>query len=179
MQTARKRSETATDASKKPKKHKEPDGDERGDRDEALKPKKKTVSQKSKKADQREALAHSLEAIHRVVLVDEAISKLKLWFSEQIFSTLVESLCCNGELIEDLVEYHWSSYVRLYSENGKKEDPFLAFQFDWHQHCSALLLKEKYELSEVSLDALTYQSVSYKKQMVGVLQINWISCANQ
>ena len=44
MQTARKRTETATNVSKKPKKCKEPDGDGRGDRDEAWKPKKKTVS---------------------------------------------------------------------------------------------------------------------------------------
>ena len=81
MQTARKRTETTANASKKPKKHKKPDGDGRGDRDEALKPKKKTVSRKSKKADQREAFACSLEAIHHVVLIDEAVSELKLQFS--------------------------------------------------------------------------------------------------
>ena len=89
MRTARKRTETATNASKKPKKRKEPDEDGRADRDEASKPKKKTVSRKSKKVNQWEALAHSLEAIHRVVLVDEAVSKLKLRFSEQSLGNLV------------------------------------------------------------------------------------------
>ena len=128
MRTARKKTEAATDVNKKPKKRKEPDGDGRGDRNEASKPKKKTVSQKAKKTDQREALARSLEAIHRVVLVDEAASKLKLRFSEQSLGNLAELLCSNGELMEDLVEYHQSNFVRLYSENGKKKDPFLAFQ---------------------------------------------------
>ena len=149
MRTARKRTETATNASKKPKKRKEPHGDGRGD---SSKPKKKTVSRKSKKADQREALARSLEAIHRVVLVDEGVSELKLRFSEQSLRNLVESLCTNGELMEDVVEYHRSSFVRLYLENGMKKDPFLAFQFDWHRNCSALLLEEKHELAELSLD---------------------------
>ena len=160
MRTARKKTEAATDVNKKPKKRKEPDGDGRGDRDEASKPKKKTVSQKSKKTDQREALARSLEAIHRVVLVDEAASELKLRFSEQSLGNLAESLCSNGELMEDLVEYHRSSFVRLYSENGKKKDPFLAFQFDWHRSCSTLLLEEKYELAELSLDKTSCTKVS-------------------
>ena len=55
---------------------------------------------------------------------------------------LVESLCSDGELMEDLVEYYQSSFVRLYSENGKKKDLFLAFQFDRHRNCSSFLLEE-------------------------------------
>ena len=86
------------------------------------------------------------------MLVDEAVSELKLWFHEQSLSNLVESLCNNGELVEELVEYHQSNFVRLYLENGKKKDPFLTFQFDWHRNCSALLLEEKHELAELSLD---------------------------
>ena len=124
MRTARKKTEAATYAYRKPKKRKEPDEDRQGDRDEDSKPKKKIVSRKSKKTDQLEALAHSLEAINRVVLVDEVASELKLRFSEQSLGNLVESLCSNGELMEDLVEYYRSSFVRLYSENGKKKDPF-------------------------------------------------------
>ena len=37
MRTARKKTEAATDVNKKPKKRKEPDGDGRGDREEASK----------------------------------------------------------------------------------------------------------------------------------------------
>ena len=47
MRTAKK-TEAATDVNKKPKKRKEPDGDGRGDREEASKPKKKTIRQRYK-----------------------------------------------------------------------------------------------------------------------------------
>ena len=86
MQAARKRTESATNL--KSKKRKKLDGDRRarGDKSKAAgssKPKKKTVSRKSKKDDKWQALAHSLEAIHQVVLVDEAVSEIKLRFHEQ------------------------------------------------------------------------------------------------
>ena len=86
------------------------------------------------------------------MLVDEAVRKLKLRFHEQSLGNLVESLCNNGELVEELVEYHWSSFARLYLENGKKKDPFLTFQLDWHRNCSALLLEENmnFSLNETS-----------------------------
>ena len=145
MQAARKRTEAATNSMSRKRKKLDGDGQDRGYKSEASrssKPKKKTVNHKSKKDDKRQALAHSLEAIHQVVLVDEAVRELKLRFHEQSLGNLVESLCNNGELVEELVEYHWSSFAKLYLENGKKKDPFLTFQFNWHRNCSALLLEE-------------------------------------
>ena len=40
---SKKKTEAATDVNKKPQKRKEPDGDGRGEREEASKPKKKTI----------------------------------------------------------------------------------------------------------------------------------------
>ena len=133
MREARKRTEAATNSKLKKRKKLDGDGRARGDKSEASgssKSQKKTVSRKSKKDDKWQALAHSLEAVHRVVLVEEAVSKLELRFYEQSLSNLVESLCNNSELVEELVEYHRNNFVRLCLENGKKKDPFLTFQFD-------------------------------------------------
>ena len=76
------------------------------------------------------------------------------------YGSVNKALVSDGELMEDLVEYYRSSSVRLYSENGKKKDLFLAFQFDWHRNCSALLLEEKYELAELSLNKTSCTKVS-------------------
>ena len=112
---------------------------------------KKKTRQKPNKAE-REAFSHSLQVINRIVLVDEATSKLKSCFSERSLNKLVESLCSNNTLMEELVEYYRGVFVRLYCENGIKKDSFLFFQFHWYQNCSALLLEEKYELTELSLN---------------------------
>ena len=62
--------------------------------------------------------------------------------------------------MEKLVQYYRSIFVRLYSENGIKKDSFLFFQFHWHQNCSALLLEEKYELTELRLNKTCCTNVS-------------------
>ena len=78
MQAARKRTEAATNSKSKKHKKLDLDGQDRWDKSVASgssKPKKKTVNRKSKKDDKRQALALSLEAINRVVLIDKAVRK--------------------------------------------------------------------------------------------------------
>ena len=84
---------------------------------------KKKTRQKPNKAE-REAISYSLQVINRTVLVDKATSELKSCFSEQSLNKLVESLCSNNTLMEELVEYYRGVFVRLYGENGIKKDSF-------------------------------------------------------
>ena len=156
----RQRKSESTKENKNPRKNLgkcKSDGDGR-DRTEVSKPKKERTCQKLK-TDQ-EALVDSLETINQVVLIDETASELKSRFSECNLGALVESLCTNDELMKELVEYHRSAFVRLYSENGKKKDSFLVFEFHWHQNCSTLLLEEKYKLTELSLDKTSCANAS-------------------
>ena len=66
---------------------------------------KKKTYQKPNKAE-REAISYSLQVINPTVLVDEATSELKSRFSERSLNKLVESLCSNDTLMEELVEYY-------------------------------------------------------------------------
>ena len=65
--------------------------------------------------------------IEQCRLVDEATSEFKSRFSERSINKLVESLCSNDTLMEELVEYYRGVFVRLYCENGIKKDSFLFF----------------------------------------------------
>ena len=113
--------------------------------------KKTKVSRKLTKTNW-ENVAHSLEDIDLVVLTDEVTGELKLHFTERSLSELVTLLCCNDELLKQIVEYHRNMFIQLYLKNGKKKDPFLYFQIEWHQNCSALLLEEAYELTEIGFN---------------------------
>jgi len=40
----------------------------------------------------------------------------------------------------------------LYEQCAKKKDKFITFQFQWHQHCSILKVKDTTDLAKLSLD---------------------------
>ena len=41
----------------------------------------------------------------------------------------------------------------MYENSYKKKDKFIAFQFQWHQQCSILLVKNASDLAQLNLDS--------------------------
>ena len=71
-------------------------------------------------------------------------------------------------LLTDIISFHHQCFATLYTDCKKGPDPFVRFQFQWHNHCSALLLSREYSLSDIDLVELPSAPVS-------VVRSNWLS----
>ena len=121
----------------------------------------KGKTNKKLKKDDRESIARSLQELNLVVLTDEVTSQLKVQHGERSLIKLVDLLCVNEVLFKELLECHRSMFIHLYLETGKKKDAFLNFQIKWNNHCSVMLLEEKYRITEIDLDPQLSTSLEF------------------
>ena len=67
---------------------------------------------------------------------------------------LASSLLENGKLLNDVRLFHHHCFAALYTECNKGADPFIRFQFQWYNYCSAFLLSREHSVSEIELEEL-------------------------
>lgn len=54
---------------------------------------------------------------------------------------------------------HHDSFALLYSECKQQKNSFMQFQLQWHYHCSAFLLEEKFTLVAINLEESAHASL--------------------
>ena len=72
-----------------------------------------------------------------------------------------------------IVNFLRNGFVNLYEQCAKKKDKFITFQFQWHQQCSILLVKDTTDLAKLSLDpkdATTISRIETRHQWVSFYQ---------
>ena len=57
--------------------------------------------------------------------------------------------------MNEIIVFHRHYFAALYTYCKKGPDPFLQFQFQWYDHCSALLLSKQHSISEIGLEELS------------------------
>jgi len=62
--------------------------------------------------------------------------------------------------VEDILTNHQKHFGELYLKCKQEVDPYLQFQLQWHQYCSAFLLSRTYPLSAIKLNESTEQSIA-------------------
>ena len=58
------------------------------------------------------------------------------------------------ELLNEIIVFHRHYFAALYTSCKKGQDPFMRFQFQWYDHCSALLLSKQHSISEIGLEEI-------------------------
>jgi len=91
---------------------------------------------------------------HRIIT-----DKLKEEQTLRNWSTLPQVFLENVELLDEIIAFHRYYFATLYIGCKKGPDPFMRFQFQWHDHCSSLLLSEQHSLSEIGLEELPSASI--------------------
>ena len=72
-----------------------------------------------------------------------------------------------------IVGFLKSVFANLYERCAKNQDKFIAFQFQWHQYCSILLVKDTTDLAKLNLDSedsTTITRVESRQQWVSFYQ---------
>ena len=67
---------------------------------------------------------------------------------------LASSLLENDKLLNDIILFHCHCFAALYIECKNSADPFIWFQFQWYNYCSAFLLSREHSVSEIELEEL-------------------------
>ena len=73
-----------------------------------------------------------------------------------------------------IVGFLKNAFANLYERCAKKKDKFIAFQFQWHQYCSILLVKDTTDLAKLNLDSedsTTITRVETRQQWVSFYQV--------
>ena len=77
---------------------------------------------------------------------------------------LATTLCCEGQTLTDIVEYHHNLFVELYGQCNKvRKNSFVQIQIDWKKYCSAFLLED--DLSLQTIGVVEDHSVSDIRQV--------------
>ena len=138
-------------------------------KDVAVKNSKKWT-RKALSKKEREKLIKCLNEVNPKVLTALANSKLckQSSFSETLIN-LVDSLIADDhQLAEDIVNNHQKNLCVFYVKCKQEVDPYLQFQLQWQQYCSAFLLSKTYPLNfEKSVE-----------QSVAAIRLQWLDFCN-
>ena len=138
-------------------------------------PAKKARRQKSATKKERERLTKEL---HNLPLYPIATYCLDVTRSKLVShdNPLVKEFALSFEPMDVLfiVNFLRNGFVNLYEQCAKKKDKFITFQFQWHQHCSILLMiQDTTGLAKLSLDpkdATTISRIEARQQWISFYQ---------
>ena len=130
-------------------------------------PKKRSRKVLSKK--ERESLVKCVSNVDTVVLTAVINSKLceQSYFSENLTKLADTLFADNLKLVEDIITNHQAHFGELYLKCKKGVDPYLRFQLQWQQYCSAFLLSRSYPLSSINLE-------KYAERSVAAVRMQWL-----
>ncbi|XP_065904795.1 uncharacterized protein [Dysidea avara] len=111
----------------------------------------------------RETLQSSLKSIDTTILVQEAVARIREEFDSES-SSLVNELCAEQQLLQELVEFHRDTFVALHIECKKEKNSQLKFQLRWLSLCSTFLLEEQYSLADINLEESTHPVLTELRQ---------------
>ena len=90
-------------------------------------------------------------------------------------NSVVKVLCENDYHLKDIMVHHRKAFAELYLQCKKGVDPFLRFQLQWHQHCSAYLLARSYPLSWINMnETLESSLVTTRTQWLDFCEANGV-----
>ena len=130
-------------------------------------PKKRTRKVLSKK--ERENFVKCVNNVDTSVLTTVVSNKLReqSYFSENL-TKLVDTLFAdNHKLVEDILTNHRAHFGELYLKCKHEVDPYLKFQLQWQQYCSAFLLSRSYSLNSINLE-------KYAEESVAAVRMQWL-----
>jgi len=118
-------------------------------------PAKKPRESKVMNRKERDCLKVSIISLNPSIFHGVIADKFKVeqTLSEKL-KQLASSLLENIELLNEIILFHHHCFAALYTECKKGPDPFIRFQFQWYNHCSAFLLSRQHSLSEIELKEL-------------------------
>ena len=101
------------------------------------------------------------------MLSDIVYTKLSEQCLPNHLQKFADALWSDEMLTQDILLHHRNRFSELHTQCKQKIDPFLQFQLQWHQHCSAFLLSRSYSLATINLE-------EHAQQLVATIRIRWL-----
>ena len=100
----------------------------------------------------RQGLLKSLKRVELNNLRAEIRTAVEEQFTDSSLCEFINELFKEEEPMMEIVRQHRENFVLLYGECKRQKNSFMRFQLQWHYHCSAFLLEEKFTLADINLD---------------------------
>lgn len=132
-----------------------------------VKAKKRTRKVLTKR--ERENLVRHVSEMDPLILTAVTNAKLheQSFFSDALVHLVDILFADHHHLVEDILKNHQKHFGELYFKCKQEVDPYLQFQLQWQQYCSAFLLSRAYPLSAINLDESAEQEVA-------AIRMNWL-----
>jgi len=108
----------------------------------------------------RSDLMKFLHCLDAKILVEEMQRDIMEHFADGKLNKFASELLENDKFMLEIATHHREAFVCLYGKCKMLKNPRMEFQRQWHIHCSAFLLEERYTLAEINLDTSDSQNAS-------------------
>lgn len=117
-------------------------------------PAKKTRRRKMATKKEREHLVKEVRAFSLNELTTICLDATRFKLTEHVNPLVKEfAMAFEPSDIFFIVKCLRSLFAEVYEDCHKKKEKFIAFQFQWHQQCSILLVKNTTDLAQLNLDS--------------------------
>ena len=122
---------------------------------------------------ERESIFDYLNSVEDSVMMGAVRNRLQEQSFPENLNGVVKVLCDNDHNLKDILAHHRKTFAELYLQCKKGVDPFLRFQLQWHQQCSAYLLARSYPLSAINMnETLEHSLVTTRMQWLDFCEAN-------
>ena len=128
-------------------------------RNETVKQKRRKPAVKAMPKKKRQEMLKSVGSVQLNSFQVEVRKAVEEQFADSNFCAFISELFKEEEPIMQILRQHRDSFVLLYSECKQQKNSFMRFQLQWHYHCSAFLLEEKFTLASINLDESVHASL--------------------
>ena len=107
-----------------------------------------------------------LECIELKILQVKIRTAVKEQFVDS-HNEFIDELFKEEEPMMKITRQYRDSFALLYSECKQQTKSFMQFLLQWHYHCSAFLLEEKFTLAAINLEESAHASLVATRKIYG------------